>query len=120
MRPPLEPPTADPRIIWDIYFSSHILPVVALADEMGVFTVLEAAPLSVTEAAAELQVSDEWAEIILGTLASLQLVRLQDGRYRNADAARSFLLPNSPFYAGFTLAPFCAAQRLGTAEERDR
>ena len=49
----LEPPTADPRIIWDIYFSSHILPVVALADEKGVFTLLEAAPLSVPEAAAQ-------------------------------------------------------------------
>jgi O-methyltransferase domain/Dimerisation domain len=106
MRPLLEPPTADPRIIWDIYFSSYILPVVALADEKGVFSLLESAPLSVAEAAARLQVSDEWAEIILGSLAALQLVRLQDGRYRNADAARSFLLPNSPFYAGFTLRRF--------------
>ncbi len=102
----LEPPTADPRIIWDIYFSAYILPVVALADEMGVFTLLEQGPLSIVEAAERLRVSDEWSEIILGTLAALQLVRLQDGRFRNGDAARSFLLPSSPYYAGFTLRRF--------------
>jgi acetylserotonin N-methyltransferase len=104
----LEPPTADPRIIWDIYFSSHILPVVALADEMGVFTLLEQGPLSIPEAADRLQVSDEWSEIVLGTLAGLQLVRLQDGRFRNGDAAHSFLLPSSPYYAGYTLRRFAS------------
>ena len=118
MRPPLEPPTADPRIIWDIYFSSHILPVVALADEKGVLRCSRPLRSRCTEAAAQLQVSDEWAEIILGTLAALQLVRLQDGRYRNADAARSFLLPNSRSTPGSRCA-VCAAQCLGTAKERD-
>jgi acetylserotonin N-methyltransferase len=73
---------------------------------MGVFQLLESAPLSVSEAAGQMQVSEEWAEIILGALASLQLVRLQDGRFHNADAARSFLLPSSPYYAGFTLRRF--------------
>jgi acetylserotonin N-methyltransferase len=102
----LEPPTADPRIIWDIYFSAHILPLVALADEIGVFELLESTPLSVAETSQQLRVSQEWAEIILGGLAALQLVRLQDGRFHNADAARSFLLPASPYYAGFTLRRF--------------
>jgi acetylserotonin N-methyltransferase len=104
----LEPPTADPRIIWDIYFSSHILPLVSLADEMGVFELLEQGPLSIAEASQRLNVSDEWSEIILGSLAALQLLRLQDGRFRNADAARSFLLPSSPYYAGFTLRRFAS------------
>jgi 3-hydroxy-5-methyl-1-naphthoate 3-O-methyltransferase len=102
----LEPPSADSRLIWDIYFSAHILPVVALADELGVFALFEATPLSVKEAATRLNVTDEWAEILLGALASLQLVRLQDGRFHNADAARSFLLPTSPYYAGFSLRRF--------------
>jgi acetylserotonin N-methyltransferase len=102
----LEPPTADQRIIWDIYFSAHILPLVALADEKGVFELLESGPLTIAEAATRLKVTDEWAEIILGGLASLQLLRLQEGRFHNADAARSFLLPGSPYYAGFTLRRF--------------
>lgn len=102
----LEPPTADPRVIWDIYFSAYILPVVALADEKGLFALLESEPLSVQQVAARLQVTDEWAEIILGALASLQLVRLQDERFHNTDVARSFLLPDKPYYAGFTLRRF--------------
>jgi acetylserotonin N-methyltransferase len=102
----LEPPTADQRIIWDIYFSSHILPVVAFADELGIFTLLEAAPASLEAAAAKLNLTTEWTEVLFGALASLQLVRLQDGRFHNTDAARSYLLPTSPYYAGFTLRRF--------------
>src|SRR6266542_3999000 len=79
----LEPPTADQRIIWDMYFAAHIMPLVAQADEMGIFTLLETKPLSTKEAAKQLNVSDEWAEILLGALASLQLLRLQDGRFHN-------------------------------------
>jgi acetylserotonin N-methyltransferase len=102
----LEPPTADPRIIWDIYFSSHILPLVALSDEIGIFALLEDGALSTRQVAARLNIDDEWAEILLGALAALQLVRLQDGRFHNADAARSYLLPNGTFYAGFSLRRF--------------
>lgn len=102
----LEPPTADSRLIWDLYFSAHILPAVALADELDVFALLEATPLSTKDAATRLKLTDEWAEILLGALASLQLVRLQDARWRLTDAARSFLLPSSPYYAGFTLRRF--------------
>src|SRR6516164_4561243 len=94
----LEPPTADQRVIWDIYFSSHILPLVAFADEIGIFELLEHDPPSTNEVAARLSIDAEWAEILLGALVSLQLVRLQDGRFRNTDAARSYLLPSGTFY----------------------
>jgi acetylserotonin N-methyltransferase len=114
----LEPPTADQRIIWDMYFAAHIMPLVAQADEMGIFTLLEDTPLSTQDAARHLNVSEEWAEILLGALASVQLLRLQDGRFHNADAARSFLLPTSPYYAGYTLRRFASrniAERLKRA-----
>jgi hypothetical protein len=114
----LEPPTADQRIIWDIYFAAHIMPLVAQADEMGIFTLLEATPLSTTEAGKQLNVSDEWAEILLGALASVQLLRLQDGKFHTSDAARSYLLPTSPYYAGYSLRRFAArniAERLKRA-----
>jgi acetylserotonin N-methyltransferase len=114
----LEPPTADQRIIWDMYFAAHIMPLVAQADEMGIFALLEATPLSTKETATQLNISEEWSEIILGALASVQLLRLQDGRFHNADAARSFLLPTSPYYAGYTLRRFAGrniAERLKRA-----
>jgi cyclopropane fatty-acyl-phospholipid synthase-like methyltransferase len=102
----LEPPTADPRIIWDIYFSAYMMPAVAVADEIGIFTVLEDSPSAAKDVAVRVHITDEWAEILLGALASLQLVRLQDGRFHNSDAARNFLLPTAPFYAGFSLRRF--------------
>jgi len=69
---------------------------------------LEAAPLSATDAARHLSITEEWAEILLGALASLELIRLQDGRFHNGDLARNFFLPSAPYYAGFSL------RRLGT------
>jgi acetylserotonin N-methyltransferase len=102
----LEPPTADQRIIWDIYFSSHILPLVAFSDEVGIFELLERGPLATSDVAVRLNIDNEWAEILLGALVSLQLVRLQDGRFHNTDAARSYLLPGETFYAGFSLRRF--------------
>jgi acetylserotonin N-methyltransferase len=89
-----------------MYFSAHILPVVALADELGVFALLEATPLSVQDVATRLNLTGEWAEILLGALVSLQLLRRQDARFHNTDAARSFFLPSSPYYAGFSLRRF--------------
>jgi acetylserotonin N-methyltransferase len=114
----LEPPTADQRIIWDMYFAAHIMPLVAFADELGIFAMLEASPQSSREVARNLGLAEEWGEILLGALASIELVRRQDGRFHNGDAARSFLLPSSPYYAGFSLRRFAGrniAERLRRA-----
>jgi hypothetical protein len=118
-RPPLEPPTGDHRIIWDILLSRHVLPAVAVANERGIFTLLAAEALSSADVAARLKLTEEWSEILLGVLAALGLLRTQDGRFQLTDTARSFLLPESPFYSGFTLSADAArsegAQRLRTA-----
>ena len=114
----LEPPTADQRRVWDIWFASMVLPAVAVADERGIFTLLADGPLSSREVAARLSLTDEWAEILLGVLAVQELVRAQDGRFHLTDAARSFLLPDSPYYAGFTLRRF--AERDGVLDRLHR
>jgi acetylserotonin N-methyltransferase len=117
-RLPLEPPTADHRIVWDIWLSSHILPIAAVSDEMGIFTLLEHGPLTTAEAARELDLSTEWAEVLLGVLATIELVRVQDRRFHLTDAARCFFLPESPYYSGFTLRRF--AERGGMTERLKR
>jgi acetylserotonin N-methyltransferase len=105
-RRPLEPPTADHRIVWDIWLSVHILPVTALSDEIGLFTLLERRPLHTAEIAQALKLTHEWAEVLLGVLGTLPLVRVQDGRWHLTDAARAFFLPDSPYYSGHTLRRF--------------
>ena len=73
----LEPPTGNPLAIWNILLSWYPLPLVAVADEMGVFSALDEAPLSIEEAATRFELTNEWAEILLGTLAALDMARLQ-------------------------------------------
>ena len=104
--PILEMPTCDDRIMWDIYLSANILPTVAACDELGMFALLDKTPMSSKDVAAALALTDEWAEILLGVLGALQLVRVQDGRFHLTDASRNFLLPESPYYRGFGLRRF--------------
>ena len=102
----LEPPAGNHRLIWNILLSRYALPAVAVADERGVFAALAERPLSHKGAAARLSLTHEWAEILLGVLAAMDLVRVQDGSFHLTDTARSFLLPDSPYYCGGTFANF--------------
>ncbi|MBV8087024.1 MAG: ubiquinone/menaquinone biosynthesis protein [Chloroflexi bacterium] len=77
-----------------------------MADELGVFSALAEAPLSVADAATRFDLSHDWAEIVLGSLAAMELARAQDGRFHLTATARDFLLPDSPFYAGGTFQNF--------------
>ena len=96
----LEPPTGDHRVIWDILLSRHVLPVVVVSNERGIFTLLAEGPLTSSEVAARLNLTDEWATILLGALAALGLMRILDGRFHLTDTARCFLLPEVPTTAG--------------------
>ena len=102
----LEPPSGNHRLIWNILLSRYALPAVAVAVELGVFAALAERPLSVEAAAPRLRLTREWAEILLGALAALELVRVQDGAFHLTDTARSFLLADSPYYCGGTFANF--------------
>ena len=104
--PKLEVPTTDDRIMWDIYLSANILPSVAACDELGVFTLLDAEPLSRADVATRLNLAEDWVEVLLGVLGSLQLARVQDGRFHLTDTSRTYMLPESPYYRGFSLRRF--------------
>ncbi len=77
----LEPPAGNHLVIWNILLSRYVLRLVAVADEMGVFAALAEAPLCVDDAALRFGLTREWAEILLGSLAALELTRAQDGRF---------------------------------------
>jgi hypothetical protein len=114
----LEPPTADHRQIWDIWFSSTILPAVAMSDEIGIFSLLAETPLPARDVAARVGITPDWAEVLLGVLAVKELVRVQDGKFHLTDTARCFLLPDSPYYSGFSLRRF--AERDGAWDRLKR
>lgn len=111
----LEVPTTDDRLMWDIYLSANILPSVAACDELGVFSLLDQQPCTRADVAAHLSLTDDWVEVLLGVLGALDLVRVQDGRFHLTNSARTYLLPESPYYRGFTLRRFAqndVGQRL--------
>jgi hypothetical protein len=95
-----ELPDCHDRPIWDIWLSMHHLPAMSVADELGVFQVLESGPVTHAETAERLGLNRRATDILFAMLAALRLVEFRDGRYELADVTRTYLLPRSPYYWG--------------------
>lgn len=93
------PATAD-RAIWDIWLSMHRLPAMAAAEEIGIFGALAAAPAAGAAVAKRLKLNRRATEIVLDMLSALELLAFRDGRYELTALARTYLLPESPYYWG--------------------
>jgi hypothetical protein len=96
----IETPTTDDRVIWDIWTSAFWLPSLLVADELGLFKALDEEPATMTDLARRLDLNANGIEVLVPMLASLGLLVPRLGRYHLTDAARNFLLPESPFYWG--------------------
>jgi len=96
----IELPSCDDRRIWDIYLSYNIYPAVCASEEIGLFKLLSEGPMRTEEIAERLSISRSWAEVLLGVLATQDLVRVQDGKFRLTEVSRVYLLPDSPFFKG--------------------
>jgi hypothetical protein len=95
-----ELPATEDRAIWDIWLSMYRLPAMAVADELGVFAALDSAPATAAETAKHLGLNRRGTLALLSMLTALGLLAQRDGRYELADAARTYLLPKSPYYWG--------------------
>jgi hypothetical protein len=96
----LEFPTADDRLIWDVYLSSYHFPALSVADELGLFSFLGGGPASAAQVGAQFSLSPRAAEALLGVLTALGFLVQHQGRFHVTDVARNFLLPDSPYYWG--------------------
>ena len=70
------------------------------AVELGLFTAVSKGAGSATELAQALDIHPVNAERLATMLAAMQLLRLEGGRYVNAEDAERFLVEGSPRYAG--------------------
>jgi acetylserotonin N-methyltransferase len=95
-----ELPASSDRAIWDIWLSMHRLPAMTVADELGVFAALASAPASAEQIAQRLGFNRRGTDVLLAMLSALDLVVARDGRHELADVARTYLLPDSPYYWG--------------------
>jgi acetylserotonin N-methyltransferase len=96
-------PTSDDKAVWDAWLSMHYLPAVTVADELGIFKSLLAAPASADELAKRLGFNGRATRATLRLLASLGFLQQRLGKYQLKDAARLYLLKDSPFYWGHML-----------------
>jgi O-methyltransferase domain/Dimerisation domain len=96
----LEPPTSDDRLIWDVWLSVYHFPTLAVADGLGVFSLLKEASASSEEVAERLSLGPRATEALLGVLTSLGFLEQRRSRFYLTDVARNFLLPDSPYYWG--------------------
>jgi len=97
---PLPLPSCDDRRVWDVWMSWYQFPALAVADDLGLFALLEHAPLTQEGAAKELRLSPRSAEALLGVMTALGFLEQRDGRFLNTEVSRNFLLPSSPYYWG--------------------
>lgn len=110
IKPPLfhiKPPSCDDRLIWDVFTSAYHYPALVVADEIGLFPLIERG-VSTNEGIAEnLGLARRGVEALLGLLASLGFLTKRDGLYYNTEITSNFLLPQSPFYWGHMFKSDC-------------
>ncbi len=96
----LEPPLCDDRPLWDVWMSAYHLPALIVADEAGLFPFLAASPATAKEVARGLSLGRRGTTALLGVLASLGFLVQRQGVFHLTEAARTYLLPDSPYYYG--------------------
>ncbi len=99
-------PPVDDRLIWEIWLSSHNLPAMLAADQIGLFDKLAAGPLSVQDAATVCDVNPRALGIVAGLLSALGLLQRRDGRLGLTVTSRTYLVKASDFYWGALLGFF--------------
>jgi O-methyltransferase domain len=119
------PPTSDDREIWDTWLSQYRLPVVTVADEVGMFGILSAEALPTEALAARLEVDARALAIHLGLLAATGFVERRAGLWRATALARRWLHPDGagyygPMIAGFRQSNPLHAQLMTTLKTGDR
>ena len=108
--PAYETPPVDDRAIWDIWLSTHYLPAMTAADEIGLFAALKDDALTLEDLATKLQVEPRALSIHAALLAAIGLVEKRIGRYRASPVARTYLVPDSPYYWGALIQGYGRAQ----------
>lgn len=96
----LESPSCDDRLLWDTWMSLCHFPALTVADELGLFSFLEKRSATTKEVAKGLSLQERGTRALLGVLASLGFLVQSHGQFYLTDAARNFLLPESPYYWG--------------------
>ncbi|MFI6638935.1 methyltransferase [Streptomyces sp. NPDC050504] len=97
---PADAAAPDDRLLMDTFMSQYRLPAVAVADRLGLFAALAAAPSDVGALAGAHGLDRHGTSVLLEFLAAQGYLAVHGGRYRPTPSARAFLLPGSARYWG--------------------
>ena len=111
----IEPPTVDDRPIWDLWLSQYELPVVLVADELGLFQFIASEPAAHDSIGSHVGLDERATEALLASLCALGYLVKRTARFHLTDLARTYLLPDSAFY----WAPMLRDVGNGAAAARD-
>ena len=93
-------PSCDDRPLWDVLTSIWRLHSLTVADEIGLFSILDQKPASAEQVSERLELGPRATEALLGILVSLGFLRQHHGRFHLTDVSRNYLLPEGPYYWG--------------------
>ncbi len=94
---PLELPTCDDKLLWDVTLSTYNLPTLIVAAELGLFPFIARKPATPEEVARTFSLNTEATEAFLGVLTSLGFLVQHYGRFYLTEVSQNFLLPESPY-----------------------
>jgi hypothetical protein len=97
---PFEPPTCDDHPLWEIKYANLQAPVINLAVELALFPLLAEAARDREEIGRCLSLRPRACEVLLAVLAGLGLLTQCGGKFSLTPVARTFLLPDAPYYQG--------------------
>jgi O-methyltransferase domain len=103
---PLTPPLApicDNRLIWEIWLSRLYLPTLSVANQIGLFPFLAQSPATVDEVAVGLSLGPRGVQAVVSLMSALGFLVQSEDRFHLTDEARTYLLPESPYYQGSIL-----------------
>lgn len=92
--------TCDDKLLWDTLMSALQFPTLTVADELGVFALLDKSPATASDVAKNLSLGARPTEALLGALTSLGYLVQHNKRFYLTEVSKNFLLPHSPYYWG--------------------
>jgi len=92
-------PPIDDSAVYDAIARRYAFPTLAMSVEVGLYEHLANQPRAIPEIADELQLSHRAAEALVTVVTAMGFLEVgEDGRFRPTPVARTYLLPDSPFY----------------------
>ncbi|WP_445245425.1 methyltransferase [Microcoleus sp. OTE_8_concoct_300] len=96
---PFPIPEVDERLLFDLSCSRIIGPVITLAQEINLFKLIDESPQTIEDAAKNLRITPIISEAFMVVLAAFGLLeRQKNGRFCLTKVAKTYMIPDSPFY----------------------